>query len=105
MSEPRMPTSLPSPVDRAEFRFVAVDATGAAWEWADQEMGVGPGSGRGRRGWGSGRQMRPCALTGAALATAIALTSVAETYRGIDVAPEHRCAPYDPRQLSLLAVS
>ena len=39
--------------------------------------------------------MRPCALTGAALATAIALTSAAETYRGIDVAPEHRCAPYD----------
>ena len=38
MSEPRMPTTLPSPVDREEFRFVAVDATGAAWEWADQEM-------------------------------------------------------------------
>ena len=39
--------------------------------------------------------MRPRALTGTALAAAIALTSAAETYRGIDVAPEHRCAPYD----------
>ena len=39
--------------------------------------------------------MRPCALTGTALAAAIALTSAAETYRGIDVALEHRCAPYD----------
>ena len=35
------------------------------------------------------------ALTGTALAAAIALTSAAETYRGVDVAPEHRCAPYD----------
>ena len=39
--------------------------------------------------------MRSRALTGTALATAVALTSAAETYRGIDVAPEHRCAPYD----------
>ena len=38
MSEPRMPATLPSPVDREEFRFVAVDATDAAWEWVDQEM-------------------------------------------------------------------
>ena len=37
MTEPRMPTTLPSPVDRDAFRFVAVDATGAVWEWIDQE--------------------------------------------------------------------
>ena len=39
--------------------------------------------------------MRPRALTGTALAVAIALTSAAETYRDIEVAPERRCAPYD----------
>ena len=39
--------------------------------------------------------MRPRALTGAALAAAVTLTSAAEIYRGIEVAPEHRCAPYD----------
>ena len=38
MTEPRMPTTLPSPVDREAFRFVAVDAAGAVWEWIDQEM-------------------------------------------------------------------
>ena len=38
MTEPRMPTTLPSPVDREKFRFVAVDAAGAAWEWVDQEI-------------------------------------------------------------------
>ena len=32
MAEPRMLTTLPSPVDREDFRFVAVDATGAIWE-------------------------------------------------------------------------
>ena len=37
MTEPRMPTTLPSPVDREEFRFVAVDA-GAIWEWIVREM-------------------------------------------------------------------
>ena len=37
MAEP-MPTTLPSPVDLEEFRFVAVDATGAIWEWIDHEM-------------------------------------------------------------------
>ena len=36
--EARMPTTLPSPVDRGEFRFVAVDAGGATWEWVDDEM-------------------------------------------------------------------
>ena len=38
MTEPRMPTTLPSPVDRKEFRFVAVDPAGAVWEWLDHEM-------------------------------------------------------------------
>ena len=36
--EPRMPTTLPSPVDRGEFRFVAVDASGEAWPWVDEKM-------------------------------------------------------------------
>ena len=47
MSEPRMPTTLPSPVDRSEFRFVAVDAAGTEWLWIDREMvwvGVGEAS-------------------------------------------------------------
>ena len=34
----RMPTTLPSPVDRGEFRFVAVDAAGAVWHWIDKDM-------------------------------------------------------------------
>ena len=38
MKEPRMPTTLPSPVDRGEFRFFAVDASGEAWRWVDGEM-------------------------------------------------------------------
>ena len=38
MIEPRMPTTLPSPVDRGEFRFIAVDAAGAVWRWIDDEM-------------------------------------------------------------------
>ena len=38
MTEPRMPTTLPSPVNRGEFRFVAVDASGAVWRWIDEEM-------------------------------------------------------------------
>ena len=37
MTEARMPTTLPSPT-RGEFRFVAVDATGVAWSWIDEEM-------------------------------------------------------------------
>ena len=36
MNEPRMPTTLPSPVGRAEF--VAVDASGMAWRWVEEEM-------------------------------------------------------------------
>ena len=38
MAEGRMPTTVPSPVDRGEFRFVAVDADGATWHWIDEEM-------------------------------------------------------------------
>ena len=38
MTESRMPTTLPSPVDRAEFRFVAVDALGTVWRWIDEDM-------------------------------------------------------------------
>lgn len=38
MEEPRMPTTLPSPADRGEFRFAAVDATGREWRWIDDEM-------------------------------------------------------------------
>ena len=38
MGEPRMPTTLPSPVDRGEFRFVAVDGAGTEWEWMDDEL-------------------------------------------------------------------
>ena len=37
MAEPRMPTTLPSPVDRGEFKFVALDAAGCAWRWIDEE--------------------------------------------------------------------
>ena len=37
MTEPRMPTTLPSPVDRGEYRFTAVDAAGTAWRWVDGE--------------------------------------------------------------------
>ena len=38
MAERRMPTTVPSPVDRGEFRFVAIDAAGATWHWIDEEM-------------------------------------------------------------------
>ena len=40
--------------------------------------------------------MRRRALTAAALAAVLAATAAAETYRGIEVAPERRCSPYDP---------
>lgn len=38
MNEPRMPTTLPSPVDRGEFRFVAVDPEGTLWRRIDHEL-------------------------------------------------------------------
>ena len=39
--------------------------------------------------------MSHAALTAAAFAVAISVVSGAETYRGIKVAPEHRCALHD----------
>ena len=57
MTEPRMPTTLPSPADRGEFRFVAVDASGAVWRWVDEEMvwvREQPGSSSGVADAGSG---------------------------------------------------
>ena len=48
MSESRMPTTLPSPVDLGEFHFVAVNAAGATWYWVEVEMvwvRVGDGTG------------------------------------------------------------
>ena len=38
MKETRMPTTLPSAVDLGEFRFVAVDVSGAAWWWLNEEL-------------------------------------------------------------------
>ena len=38
MNEPKMPTTPSSPVDRGEFRFLALDASGTAWRWVDQDM-------------------------------------------------------------------
>ena len=38
MTETRMPATLPSPADRGEFRFAAVDAAGREWRWIDDEM-------------------------------------------------------------------
>ena len=38
MTETPMPTTLPSPVDRSDFRFVAIDTTGNEWHWIDDEM-------------------------------------------------------------------
>ena len=38
MTDGRMPTTLPSPADRGEFDFVAVDASGTAWRWIDREL-------------------------------------------------------------------
>ncbi len=38
MNELRMPTTLPSPVDRGQFAFVAVDGAGIAWRWVDEEL-------------------------------------------------------------------
>ena len=57
MSESRMPTTLPSPVDLGEFRFVAVDAAGATWHWVEEEMvwvRVDEGVGNGGEGDGCG---------------------------------------------------
>ena len=39
--------------------------------------------------------MRRAPLTPVALCVAVWAAAAAETYRGIEVAPEYRCAPYD----------
>ena len=38
MPDSYMPTTIPSPVDRGEFNFYAVDADGREWRWDDEEM-------------------------------------------------------------------
>ena len=38
MSESRMPTTLLSPVNRGEFRFLAVVASGTVWRWVDEDL-------------------------------------------------------------------
>ena len=48
--------------------------------------------------------MRPRALTAAALAAAVALTSAAETYRGIEGSAGAPLYTPRPRRLPLLAV-
>ena len=90
-----MPTTLPSPVDRGAFQFVALDAAGVEWRWIDEEMTwvrvpepVDAGD-QGAQG------MRRAALTAVTLALALPVAAAAETYRGIQIAPEHRCASYD----------
>ena len=46
MTEPRIPTTVPSPVDRDEFRFMAVDAAGADGTGADDRRWRDPHGGR-----------------------------------------------------------
>ena len=38
MNDRYMPTTIPSPADRGEFQFVAVDKAGRKWHWVDSEM-------------------------------------------------------------------
>ena len=33
-----MPTTIPSPTDRGEFQFFAVDKDGREWHWDDSEI-------------------------------------------------------------------
>ena len=37
-SERRMPTTIPSPVDRGEYDFVAKDRDGREWRWDDEQV-------------------------------------------------------------------
>ena len=55
---------------------------------------VGAPPGRDGREGRARRRLRRAALT-AALGWAFAVPAAAETYRGIEVAPERRCSPYD----------
>ena len=83
ITEPRMPTSLPSTVDRSDFRFVAIDAAGAAWRWIDDKMIWVPGTGSIGDSDQGGWRMRRAPLTAIALVLALA-PAVAETYRSIN---------------------
>ena len=38
MSDSHMPTTIPSPVNRGEIDFIAVDADGREWHWDDAGM-------------------------------------------------------------------
>ena len=49
MTNAPMPTTLPSPTDRDEYHFVAVDAAGRAWRWVDKGMVLGARRRGGRR--------------------------------------------------------
>ena len=75
MTEPRVPNTLPSPVDREEFRFLAAGAAGTIWERTDDELvWVRVGQEEGLK-WRSERRMRYGALTRATLTAALTLTS------------------------------
>ena len=38
MNDRYMPTTIPSPADRGEFQFFAVDKDGREWHWDDSEI-------------------------------------------------------------------
>ena len=38
MNDRYMPTTIPSPTDRGEFQFFAVDKDGRKWHWDDSEI-------------------------------------------------------------------
>lgn len=38
MQQPSMPTTIPSPVARGEFDFIAKDRDGIEWRWDDREL-------------------------------------------------------------------
>ena len=37
MATPDMPTTIPSPADRSEYHFFAIDKDGRKWRWDDWE--------------------------------------------------------------------
>ena len=38
MNDRYMPTTIPSPADRSEYHFFAVDKDGRKWHWDDSEI-------------------------------------------------------------------
>ena len=38
MNDRYMPTTIPSPADRGEYHFFAVDKDGRTWQWDDSEI-------------------------------------------------------------------